>query len=301
MNRITGTLLLIPREQYPQGIRENLNETYNSIVKVIRNYYQWKVMIKNFFHSQLFWGIISMIICGYWNSVFQIYADSIAGFWKYKHQPFVLMDIFFDILPYVQSNRISDLYLKYCIVITIIRFLFTPLRSIILRRYCFIQAVIFLFRGFSVFATLLPNPMISCKSDAIGNPFVEGFYVMLGYHHTCADLLFSGHTANLTVCAFIWEYYSEKVPFFNPLVERICAWVIAFIGYFIFLANHFHYSCDVFIGFIVAGLLFNLYHTYIKTISTRNNFFNSFLRWFEEDSLEIPKLVRLASKKTLLQ
>nr|BAN42085.1 sphingomyelin synthetase, putative [Entamoeba invadens] len=300
MNCITGTLLLMPIREYPKGLYANVSGTLSTLKAFIWSTYEYpRRTLHDFLHSQLMWAVTVMIICGYWNSVFQIYADSIAGFWKYKHQPFVLMDIAFDVLPHIESEHISDYYLKWCIYATAIRFMFTPLRLVILRRYCFMQAVIFLLRGFSVFATLLPCPMTGCVSTAVGNPFVEALYIMLGYHRTCADLLFSGHTANLTMCAFIWEYYCEKVPFFNPVYERVASWIAAMVGFVVFLSNHFRYSCDVFVGFVMAALVFNMYHSYVLTISTRNNFFNSFLRWFEEDADEIPKLVRLASRKTL--
>ncbi|KAL7716733.1 Sphingomyelin synthetase [Entamoeba marina] len=300
MNFLTGTLLLIPNRKYQQSLLQQVVTTYTDIKHTIFPLHHLHLHLIHFFRSPLLWSMVFMFICLYWNCVFQIYADSIADRWKYKHQNIVLTDIAFDLLPHLSSTTISDEYIKYCFLTTCFRFFLSPLRSIICRRYCFLQGIIFLCRGFSVFATLLPNPLLTCESTARGNPFIEAFYVLSGKHVTCADLLFSGHAANITLCVLIWNRYGEIVPIMNIYIEKIFVWCCAFGGYFIFVANHFHYSCDVFIGGLLASMLFYVYHYYLLTISTRNNFFNSFLRWFEEDATDVPKLVKLGNKKQIL-
>jgi hypothetical protein len=63
--------------------------------------------------------------------------------------------------------------------------------------------------GFSVVLTTLSIPLRDCKSDALGNPFIESFYIFIYIHHTCADLIFSGHTATYTLFALFWSHYSR--------------------------------------------------------------------------------------------
>lgn len=43
----------------------------------------------------------------------------------------------------------------------------------------------------------------------IGNLFMESIYVFVYIHHTCADLLFSGHTATYVLLTLFWTHYSR--------------------------------------------------------------------------------------------
>ena len=93
-------------------------------------------------------------------------------------------------LPYIRWWKLNDLYLALCAIAFILRFVgYRSLRLKVLRRFLFLEAVILLFRGISVVLTTLSIPLDNCVSDALGNPFVESFYILIYIHHTCADLV----------------------------------------------------------------------------------------------------------------
>ena len=64
---------------------------------------------------------------------------------------------------------------------------------------------------------MLPNPLRNCISTASldSSMFLEGIKIMTGQTWTCADVLFSGHTVNLTLDALMFYRYSHVVPLFR--------------------------------------------------------------------------------------
>ena len=79
---------------------------------------------------------------------------------------------------------------------------------------------LFFLRGFTIVVTLLPNPMYACRVENISEEDLvqwwwTGFKVAFGQAVTCADVLYSGHTVNMTLCGLAWHQYSHVVPITN--------------------------------------------------------------------------------------
>jgi hypothetical protein len=55
----------------------------------------------------------------------------------------------------------------------------------IVRRWFFLEGVIFFLRGFSVAMTGVPQPNPTCVTTATGSVWSEGIYIAFGIHHTC--------------------------------------------------------------------------------------------------------------------
>ncbi len=99
---------------------------------------------------------------------------------------------------------------------------------------------------------------------------------------TCNDLLFSGHTVNLTISALTWTmFYNVEYKYLPSIIIKIVAWLVAFTGYFFIISTRFHYSIDVLIAFVLCIGLWALYFEYISNIQHKNTKFSSFLSWFE--------------------
>ncbi len=59
-------------------------------------------------------------------------------------------------------------------------------------------------------------------------------------------------------------------------------WIFTIIGYLLIIATRFHYTVDVFIGFLLSQLTWQTYHYYIKTLAERRNIIiTRFFIWFE--------------------
>lgn len=296
----------------------------------------------------------------YLNCVSQVYVQHRA--WEYfagdLQNATVLPDIGFDMLPYITDNAIGSMnwadFITYAIMAaTFVRFIFGVtreghrLRRHIIRRHLFALGTLFILRGFAILSTLLPNPLDGCEEtlglseETLGkNAWVEGWRILAGQVVTCADVMYSGHTVNITLCAMTWHTYSHVVPItkFDPICAlrfnrnvmdtdlppirnelgealritslKIVIWTVAFVGYILIIATHFHYTLDVFIGAILAIVVFKFYLSFVRTAHLRDNRLNKFFVWLEneaDDVLEyrrnLPKIienqVNFARSKTL--
>jgi hypothetical protein len=92
----------------------------------------------------------------------------------------------------------------------------------------------FLLRALTIVATILPNPFTDCIPEVhfyyklfsslqkLGNPWIEAFRILVGQLITCNDVLFSGHTVNLSLCALAWHQYSHLAPLGPPNAMLDC-------------------------------------------------------------------------------
>jgi len=254
-----------------------------------------------------------LFITLYFNCVLQVVCENVTA--KMTPPPTPLRwDLGFRVVPRIHPDAIADVWVGVCIVLTAIRFGVTRLRHLILRRWATNLAFLFALRSFAIVLTLLPNPQTSCRPTAMGNPWLEALRILAGQHKTCADMFFSGHVCNLTLVGLVWHQYSHLVPVIDadPLASllrfsgwpvsshhgdvqrmttaKLLAWVAVVIGMVFVLGTRLHYSIDVFSAFIFSVLTFKLYHHYIKTCNTRNNWFNKLLFWLEKDAEDITAL-----------
>jgi len=138
----------------------------------------------------------------------------------------------------------------------------------IFRRWLFMLGSLFFLRGISIIVTMLPNPLPNCETEAAKyNPFVGGIKILMGEITTCADVLYSGHTVNLSLCALIWNefssmpgaklfdwdplgnFFSRGKPAINEAGHRVrttttkaLVWAYTIVGYVMIIATKFHYS-----------------------------------------------------------
>ena len=173
----------------------------------------------------------------------------------------------------------ADVWVWAFVAITFVRFWLTQQRFIIMKRYVLILGLTFLFRSFTIVATLLPQPQKSCVATAVGNPFLDGLLIMLLQKKTCTDMFYSGHTVNLSMAAMLWTMFSHNHPIvpltavdrtifcgtpvmdrfghlLRPTITKIVAWVCVVIGCFFISATRLHYLIDVCMGMFVSVSLF---------------------------------------------
>ena len=128
----------------------------------------------------------------YTNAVVTTIADRIAPYF----QP-ALPDIGHKLLPYWPYFQINNYWIVISYVFVFIRFVpQSDIRVTVFRRWFFVQGIMFGMRSISIYVTSLTVPQPGCTTNitALATPAVEAFYVMIGLHSTCGDVLFSGHT-----------------------------------------------------------------------------------------------------------
>jgi hypothetical protein len=271
-------------------------------------------------------GVIWCVFCGWVNSLSQIYVDRMhwSHFKEFESKP--LPDIGFIILPRLNVSRLPDIWNAIIVLGTLLPVvLFHPSKVKIMRRFAAIQGTCFLLRSITIMATILPNPYDTCvnmsRDDEI--PVWEALKVMLGMRITCGDVLYSGHAANFTLMALIWQEYgvgfasspqAEKRGsvsnafaldvsispdaqieiirkysqewYTGVLLPRIF-WIVAVLGYFIIIACRFHYTVDVVVGIVVVAKQWGLYHMIIRTPKLIERV--PFLQWYESKGVYAPR------------
>lgn len=65
-------------------------------------------------------------------------------------------------------------------------------------------------------------------------------------------------------------------------ITNVFVWTFTIVGYLFIIATRFHYTVDVFLGFLLSKLSWDTYHSYIKTLAERRNIvITRFFLWFE--------------------
>jgi len=175
------------------------------------------------------------------------------------------------------------------------------LRLTILRRWMTCFGILFFLRGCTMVCTVLPNPDDTCQPRLMypDNPQLEAFRLMAHLDITCQDVLYSGHTVNITLACCVWVVYSRHSPIFyshrGDLVYFIEKRVVPFffvavciLSYLFIISTRFHYSVDVFLGAWLSLLVFWGYHQAMCIASFRQHRpFHRFINWLERGAPDL--------------
>ena len=295
-------------------IRDVVNFLFSAMGFIIQSTRSFLFTMRDFGTQQFVSGLIWCVFCAWWNSLSQIYVDKMhwAHFKEGENKP--LPDIGFILIPRIYISHLPDVWNAIIVIGTLLPvIIFHPARVKIMRRFAAVQGTCFLLRSVTIMATILPNPYDTCVNSSSEDevPFIEAFKVMLGMRHTCGDVLYSGHAANFTLMALIWQEYGRgytsdssrrsvlptrrsgdddilltqiTIPryskeWYTSLFFPKLFWVIAVIGYFIIIACRFHYTVDVVVGIVVVAKQWGLYHMVIRTPKLLEKV--PFLEWYE--------------------
>jgi hypothetical protein len=150
-------------------------------------------------------GILFLFATAYFNCIMQIIAERRSPVGEER-----LPDLLQSILPYWDVPWLCDYLLIAAIGLSFFRFLFSTDRFFILRRFCIVESMLLIARGISIVITQLSQPQQDCRSTISEPIFIEAFYLLFYIHHTCGDVMFSLHTATLTLLAMIWTLFSQN-------------------------------------------------------------------------------------------
>lgn len=104
-----------------------------------------------------------------------------------------------------------DILLQIIIIgSTLILVLPHPYRDILFIRFFLLQGVLFFLRSISIFITLLPPPQEQCliNHPAHDESFIwQGILTMFRLRVTCCDVLYSGHTVNMSLFLMGWHQF----------------------------------------------------------------------------------------------
>ena len=284
------------------------------LVRLLRFARDFTLSMADFGTPQFVSGLLWCLFCAWWNSLSQIYVDKMhwAHFAEGNNKP--LQDIGFILLPRINISHLPDVWNAIIVVGTLLPVVvFHPDRVKILRRFAAIQGTCFLLRSVTILVTILPNPYDTCANSSSDQeiPFIEAFKVMLGMRVTCGDVLYSGHAANFTLMAFVWQEYGHSYihrsrtvldqsvvheddnhinhseeyspEWYTSIFFPRLFWGIALVGYMIIIACRFHYTVDVVVAIVVVAKQWGLYHMVIRTPKLLDRF--PLLQWYESKKI----------------
>jgi hypothetical protein len=197
------------------------------------------------------------------------------------HSGPILHDIGFELLPYISSRTVGVSIPDLCTLLTAtllvvnVVLTFSPSEAlIVVRRLLCISGVAYFGRALSVAQTLFPNPDEECYPSL--HPKGVTMSVLLipfGGSITCADCFYSGHAIPITCALLTWTEYMRRNPF------RYIAIPVSILAYSGIVVTHFHYTIDVFYGFIVTFITWRIYHFIISCPSAFQYF--PLVSWWE--------------------
>lgn len=184
-----------------------------------------------------------------------------------------LHDRLFDILPDWESRRgwLPDLLLISLIVFTVTFAILFPAKKripwqavVVLRRFLWCLAVLYIFRMCSFMVTTVPNPVKNCMPkyipDAHNSAQAAADYLALmgkmmsGSVTACTDNIYSGHTSLITLLVGMCLVYGGRLLVqAYAVIHGSCA-VISIVW------TRLHYTVDVLIALFVASFVFAIYH-----------------------------------------
>jgi len=219
------------------------------------------------FITFIFWAIAfsCMMLC-----------VKIASFRFPKNQA-TLPDILYEVLPPVPLQPMSDVLLYLLLASVIGRIIFHPQGISITRRFLFICGCIYFFRSITLIVTSLPEPRSSCQSYEASWGSLDSLALV------CGDLMFSGHSAVMTLVALCWMEYTRNVFAWMGI------WIVAIVGMIGLIFQRAQYTIDIVISIFVCVMVWRYYHTILELpLSSRSKL----VAWLEALDEELDEEVQ---------
>ncbi|CAI5713150.1 unnamed protein product [Hyaloperonospora brassicae] len=188
---------------------------------------------------------------------------------------------------YIEWFDLPDEFLAAVGTLTSLIFILHPRRLLIIRRFCFIFAIINLMRACCVAVTSLPDASPMCISQfdtdrgnykslpIFPKAFFRAWKVLIrpSQHITCGDMIFSGHAVFLILCCMFAGTYCVRSELNTPFTRRFpCVlWMIRYytyvmsaFGIFAIVGTRLHYTLDVLIAIYITMQVWLTYHWLMK-------------------------------------
>ncbi|KAG6591018.1 uncharacterized protein IUM83_11269 [Phytophthora cinnamomi] len=207
---------------------------------------------------------------------------------------------------YIEWFDLPDEFLAAVGTLTSFILILHPRRLLILRRFCFIFAIINLMRACCVAVTSLPDasPMCISQFDSergdykslpmFPKAFFRAWKVLIrpSQHITCGDMIFSGHAVFLMLCCMFARTYCSRSELNTPFTRRYpCVlWMIRYYNYilsafglFAIVGTRLHYTLDVLIAIYITAQVWFTYHWLMN--HPENSF--AVINWLEHEEVHL--------------
>lgn len=183
-----------------------------------------------------------------------------------------LPDIVLDNTTYHKWGlTISEVMIVISSMIAFSVVLFHAHRAIVFRRIFLLLGLLYMYRGLTMFVTVLPmsDPNYKCAPklnhtitflelmSRVATIISGGGLSMNGKQIYCGDFIFSGHTMALMMSFFVIREYSPR----RYLVLHIFSLLLTIAGVVMLLISRGHYTIDVVVAYWITSRLWWTYHT----------------------------------------
>lgn len=207
---------------------------------------------------------------------------------------------------YIDDHALPDRLVVFLGRVTICLAALHPRRFMLFRRLFTIVGLVLLMRAVSVTVTVLPDasPVCQAKSNTPqdSNMFPKvllqavQFVVSPSSIITCGDMVFSGHSSALMMCALTFSKYcrvkhlSTKVfirsialseNYLRPL--RRLVYMYCMVGFLIIIGSRLHYTLDVVLAIALNYWTFTSYHLWARHAGLRRKI--PMLEWLEHEEI----------------
>ncbi|CAI5721880.1 unnamed protein product [Peronospora effusa] len=217
-----------------------------------------------------------------------------------------VMTKFYGQTTYIEWFDLPDEFLAAVGTLTSFIMVLHPRRLLIIRRFCFIFAIINLMRACCVAVTSLPDASPLCISQfdtERGNykplpifpkAFFRAWKVLIrpSQHITCGDMIFSGHAVFLVLCCMFAKTYCVRSELNTPFTRRFpyVLWMIRYYNYilsacgiFAIVGTRLHYTLDVLIAIYITAQVWLTYHWLMSY--PENGF--ALIKWLEHAEVHL--------------
>eukprot|EP00993_Chasmostoma_nieuportense_P001628 NODE_2492_length_1163_cov_24.308880_g2375_i0.p1 GENE.NODE_2492_length_1163_cov_24.308880_g2375_i0~~NODE_2492_length_1163_cov_24.308880_g2375_i0.p1 ORF type:complete len:352 (+),score=71.35 NODE_2492_length_1163_cov_24.308880_g2375_i0:56-1057(+) len=245
------------------------------------------------FNHQFLVSFIYFLCCSYVMGLIQVLVQGWGGG---ANKDVLLPDLGFTLLPYVPgptaTTSWADVWVLTVIAATILRFLVVSrsLKLTVLRRFVCVYGTLILLRSLCISLTLLPNPYRVKTVTLSHSVWVEAALVVTLQVQTTADLFFSGHSVDVSMCVWMWWHYGHlpirAVSNPHPTLHKCVACSFAGAGYVLILCCRMHYTIDVLTGAVVTFALWQYYTHQLRQLSEGGVW--GLIKWLEARAEDIP-------------
>lgn len=197
----------------------------------------------------------------------QFYVKNVKSSADFANKP--VFDLILSIVPdsFHLNKAISDVSILILAILALLSTVIlnsrpnsVPFQGLtVLRRFCFIQSIAYIFHVFTIPFTLVPSLNSECfiqdsSSKDSSFSFTEFFRLAFGQTIPCVDNSFSITVTLATNLAFFTLAYS-----WNWILKLISI-VHAFITIILLSLSNYHYSVSISLGVMASVFIFGTYH-----------------------------------------
>ncbi|OQS04254.1 hypothetical protein THRCLA_03497, partial [Thraustotheca clavata] len=187
-----------------------------------------------------------------------------------------------------EAEKIPDIVMAILTITTTIFAALHPARWKIIQRFFIVYGSLCMMRSVTVISTSLPDSAEKCRAmTPLGNlqsgahrweditmraVLVRSLKLLVPVGEvTCGDMVFSGHSMLMVLCAMTWHTYYKWVPG-SINYMKVTIWLITIVGLISIIWVRMHYTLDVVLALYFTVTVWSSYHRIANDVKIGHRF-----------------------------